>query len=58
MELKDIGNTPLVELATLCANGNRVFSKCEYLNPSGSHKDRTYLISSIGWRKLGPLGRA
>ncbi|KRP67722.1 cysteine synthase family protein [Pseudomonas orientalis] len=43
MELKDIGNTPLVELATLCANGNRVFSKCEYLNPSGSHKDRTYL---------------
>jgi cysteine synthase A len=43
MELKDIGNTPLVELATLSENGNRVFSKCEFLNPSGSHKDRTYL---------------
>ncbi|WPN96453.1 pyridoxal-phosphate dependent enzyme [Pseudomonas sp. MUP55] len=43
MELKDIGNTPLVELATLFENGNRVLSKCEFLNPSGSHKDRTYL---------------
>ena len=43
MELKDIGNTPLVELATFFENGNRVFSKCEFLNPSGSHKDRTYL---------------
>lgn len=43
MNLLDIGNTPFVELATISLNGNRVFSKCEFLNPSGSHKDRTYL---------------
>ena len=43
MELTDIGNTPFLELTTLSANENRVFSKCEFLNPSGSHKDRTYL---------------
>lgn len=43
MNLLDIGNTPFVELATVSLNGNRAFSKCEFLNPSGSHKDRTYL---------------
>ncbi|WP_256663434.1 MULTISPECIES: pyridoxal-phosphate dependent enzyme [unclassified Pseudomonas] len=43
MELADIGGTPLIELKTLSINGNKVFSKCEFLNPSGSHKDRTYL---------------
>lgn len=43
MEISDIGGTPLLELKTLSENGNRVFSKCEFLNPSGSHKDRTYL---------------
>jgi cysteine synthase A len=43
MELTDIGDTPFLELATLSINGNRFFSKCEFLNPSGSHKDRTYL---------------
>lgn len=43
MELIDIGGTPLLEVASLSLNGNRFFSKCEFLNPSGSHKDRTYL---------------
>lgn len=43
MELKDIGSTPLIEIEGLSAKGNRFFSKCEFLNPSGSHKDRTYL---------------
>lgn len=43
MELKDIGSTPLIEIDGLSAKGNRFFSKCEFLNPSGSHKDRTYL---------------
>lgn len=43
MKLADIGNTPLVEVSGLLQNGNRLFSKCEYMNPSGSHKDRTYL---------------
>lgn len=43
MKLADIGNTPLLEIGGFSSNGNRFFSKCEYLNPSGSHKDRTYL---------------
>lgn len=49
MNLEDIGNTPLVELTKIACNGGRLFSKCEYMNPSGSHKDRTYLniISSL-----------
>ncbi|UEH06621.1 cysteine synthase family protein [Pseudomonas sp. HN8-3] len=55
MELEDIGNTPLLELATLSVNGNRVFSKCEYLNPSGSHKDRTYLNIINKLEKAGVL---
>ena len=37
-----IGNTPLVELKKVCAGlPNRVFIKCEHLNPGGSVKDRT-----------------
>lgn len=43
VSLDDIGNTPLVELKRLARNGGRMFSKCEFMNPSGSHKDRTYL---------------
>lgn len=37
-----IGNTPLVELKRVAAGlPNRVFIKCEHLNPGGSIKDRT-----------------
>ena len=37
-----IGNTPLIELKRVCAGlPNRVFIKCEHLNPGGSVKDRT-----------------
>ncbi|MGY2289663.1 cysteine synthase family protein [Pseudomonas sp. SDO528_S397] len=43
MKLTDIGNTPFSEIDELSVNGNRFFSKCEFLNPTGSHKDRTYL---------------
>ena len=43
MELKDIGSTPLIEIERLSLKGNKFFSKCEFLNPSGSHKDRTCL---------------
>ncbi|MGE8097012.1 cysteine synthase family protein [Pseudomonas fluorescens] len=43
MKLSDIGNTPLLEIERLANNGNRIFSKCEFMNPTGSHKDRTYL---------------
>ena len=43
MDLVDaIGNTPLIELKHVCAGlPNRVFIKCEHLNPGGSVKDRT-----------------
>ena len=37
-----IGNTPLIELSRVAAGlPNRVFIKCEHLNPGGSVKDRT-----------------
>ncbi len=37
-----IGNTPLIELKRVTAGlRNRVFIKCEHLNPGGSVKDRT-----------------
>ncbi|KAJ4248465.1 hypothetical protein NW762_012802 [Fusarium torreyae] len=39
--LDAIGNTPCVELQRLTAEGDaRVFLKLEYLNPTGSYKDR------------------
>ena len=39
--LSHIGNTPLVEINYIgCA---AIFAKAEYLNPTGSHKDRAYL---------------
>ncbi|CNG08304.1 pyridoxal-phosphate dependent protein [Yersinia similis] len=43
MELNDIGNTELIELTSLSINNNSLFSKCELNNPTGSHKDRTFL---------------
>ncbi len=43
VKLNNIGNTILLELDKFRINGNRVFSKCEYRNPTGSHKDRTFL---------------
>src|SRR5262245_49563586 len=40
--IEAIGNTPLIELKKVCAGlPNRVFIKCEHLNPGGSIKDRT-----------------
>lgn len=39
-----IGNTPLVELKHVKpVNGCKIFVKLEYLNPTGSHKDRIAL---------------
>src|SRR3989338_2764675 len=42
---KKIGSTPLYELFLPgdFPNGNRVFAKAEFINPSGSHYDRIYL---------------
>ena len=36
-----IGNTPLVHLPSVSARaGARIYGKCEFLNPTGSVKDR------------------
>lgn len=35
-------DTPLVDLKWLAARGLRVLAKCEFLGPTGSHKDRMY----------------
>ncbi|EKN3345842.1 cysteine synthase family protein [Yersinia ruckeri] len=43
MENTVIGNTPLIKINKLNLNGNQVFAKCEYQNPTGSHKDRTFI---------------
>ena len=38
-----IGNTPIVRLSRLTPPNTRILLKLEYLNPSGSHKDRIAL---------------
>ncbi|MCI4186562.1 cysteine synthase family protein [Dickeya dianthicola] len=43
MELNQVGNTKLVQLQNLEVNNNKLFAKCEFQNPTGSHKDRTFL---------------
>ena len=43
MDIKKIGNTPLIQIKGLEKNNNKVYSKCEFMNPTGSHKDRTFL---------------
>jgi cysteine synthase len=54
--IEAIGNTPLIEL-TKVAKGlpNRVFIKCEYLNPGGSVKDRTARALILDAEKRGVL---
>lgn len=42
--LKLIGNTPIIELRNIRPSNNcKIFAKLEYLNPTGSHKDRIAL---------------
>lgn len=38
--LDAVGNTPLLELKRISPKGTKVYAKLEYLNPSGSIKDR------------------
>ncbi|MFI6346384.1 2,3-diaminopropionate biosynthesis protein SbnA [Streptomyces sp. NPDC050560] len=56
--LATIGNTPLVELASLLPGfGGRVFGKLEFFNPGGSVKDRSaasMILSAIGSGELVP----
>lgn len=40
--LQDIGNTPLYPVKSISLNDNKVYAKCEFMNPTGSHKDRTF----------------
>jgi cysteine synthase A len=41
--LGEIGNTPLVKIDDIFGKpGVNIFAKCEFLNPTGSHKDRMY----------------
>lgn len=48
-----IGNTPLVESPLQLPNGNKLFIKEEYKNPTGSHYDRVYvhLLNDLEKRK-------
>jgi len=56
-----IGHTPIVPLARTCSDlGHNVLAKLEFLNPSGSVKDRMglYIISEAekrGWIRPGDL---
>jgi cysteine synthase A len=48
----NIGNTPLYEVKNIkIPNGNRIFAKEEFLNPTGSHYDRVF------WNLLYSLER-
>lgn len=40
--LASIGHTPIVKLNHSSHSTAHIFAKCEFLNPSGSHKDRLY----------------
>jgi cysteine synthase B len=52
-----IGNTPLFELKSLNArlNGTTIYAKAEYLNPSGSVKDRAAKAMILSGIKSGAL---
>lgn len=55
--LAAIGNTPLVRLAALApANGAELWLKLEYLNPTGSMKDRMALAMIEGAERDGLTG--
>lgn len=43
LELDDVGNTRLHKVTSIDLNENSIFAKCEFMNPTGSHKDRTFL---------------
>lgn len=51
--LDTVGNTPLVKVAEI--NGNMIFGKLEYFNPTGSVKDRASLYIVRGAIERGEL---
>lgn len=50
-----IGRTPLVELPLNLPNGNRIFAKEEYRNPTQSHYDRVYVYLLKELEKEGKI---
>lgn len=55
MELHQVGNTKLQRLNNLEFNDNKLFAKCEFQNPTGSHKDRTFLHIINSLEKNGTI---
>lgn len=58
MDILDlIGNTPLIELKKISAGcgGNRIFAKAEFMNPSGSVKDRAAKAMILEGIRAGKL---
>jgi cysteine synthase len=54
--LEAIGNTPMVRLNKVSSNANaEILVKCEYLNPSGSIKDRMALYMICQAEKAGKI---
>lgn len=51
--LDTVGNTPLIKVAEI--NGNAIFAKLEYFNPTGSVKDRAALYIVRGAIERGEL---
>lgn len=54
-----IGNTPLIELKKVSARGSgtRIFAKAEFLNPSGSVKDRAAKAMILDGIRRGALAK-
>lgn len=51
-----VGDTPLVEIASLSKRtGNRIFAKCEFMNPGGSVKDRAAKSMILAAERSGLL---
>ncbi|XP_053203360.1 uncharacterized protein LOC128388040 [Panonychus citri] len=50
-----IGNTPLIALDRLWKGPGRLLAKCEFLNPTGSLKDRSSLFMITKARESGKL---
>lgn len=54
--LEMIGNTPMIRLNKICEGMNsKILAKLEYLNPSGSLKDRIALEMIAGAEKAGTI---
>ena len=53
---KQVGRTPLIEIQyPKLENGNRLFAKCEFLNPTYSHHDRQYVELFYEAEKSGSI---